>query len=87
MQRLRAAQQLLYFPSRWSSHPRACRAGSDTGADRNTRQSRAEAFRNLGLRNADLEFRRLSQVLIDSDRFGTSLAPALRSTRSLPAFE
>jgi len=42
-------------------------------------KSRAEAFRNLGLRNADLEFRRLAQVLIDSDRFGTSLAPALRS--------
>ena len=42
-------------------------------------KSRAEAFRNLAARNADLEFRRLSQVLIDSDRFGTSLATALRS--------
>lgn len=42
-------------------------------------KSRAEAFRNLAARNTDLEFRRLSQVLIDSDRFGTSLAPALRS--------
>jgi tight adherence protein C len=42
-------------------------------------KSRAEAFRNLATRNDDLEFRRLSQVLIDSDRFGSSLAPALRS--------
>ncbi len=43
------------------------------------RLSRAEAFRNLATRNEELEIRRLAQVLIDSDRFGTSLAPALRT--------
>jgi len=42
-------------------------------------KSRVEAFRNLAERNAEPEMKRLSQVLIDSDRFGTSLAPALRS--------
>ena len=42
-------------------------------------KSRVEAFRNLAERNFEPEMKRLSQVLIDSDRFGTSLAPALRS--------
>ncbi len=42
-------------------------------------KSRLETFRNLAERNAEPEMKRLSQVLIDSDRFGTSLAPALRS--------
>jgi tight adherence protein C len=41
-------------------------------------KSRAEALRNLATRNEELEIRRLAQVFIDSDRFGTSLAPALR---------
>jgi tight adherence protein C len=42
-------------------------------------KSRAEAFRNLAKRNDEIEIRRLAQVFIDSDRFGTSLAPALRA--------
>ena len=42
-------------------------------------KSRAEAFHNLAKRNEEIEVRRLAQVLIDSDRFGTSLAPALRT--------
>ena len=42
-------------------------------------KSRIEAFRNLAERNFEPEMKRLSQVLIDSDRFGSSLAPALRS--------
>jgi tight adherence protein C len=42
-------------------------------------KSRADAFRNLAKRNQETEIRRLAQVLIDSDRFGTSLAPALRT--------
>ena len=42
-------------------------------------KSRIEAFRNLAERNSEPEMKRLSQVLIDSDRFGSSLAPALRS--------
>ena len=42
-------------------------------------KSRSEAFKNLGTRNPEPEIRRLAQVLIDSDRFGSSLAPALRT--------
>jgi tight adherence protein C len=42
-------------------------------------QSRADSFRNLVRRNDEIELRRLAQVFIDSDRFGTSLAPALRA--------
>src|SRR5579864_769466 len=41
--------------------------------------SRAEAFRNLAKRNQEIEIRRVAQVFIDGDRFGTSLAPALRT--------
>ena len=42
-------------------------------------KTRAEAFRNLAQRSDEIEVRRLAQVFIDSDRFGTSLAPALRT--------
>ena len=42
-------------------------------------KSRDEAFHNLARRNEEREIRRFAQVLIDSDRFGTSLAPALRT--------
>jgi len=42
-------------------------------------RSRAEVFRSLSDRNAEPELRRLAQVFLDSDRFGTGLAPALRT--------
>jgi tight adherence protein C len=42
-------------------------------------KSRVEALRQLGARNGDPELKKLSTVMIDSDRFGTSLAPALRT--------
>lgn len=41
--------------------------------------SRTEAFRNLAERNREPELRKLSNLLIDSDRFGVTLGPALRS--------
>jgi tight adherence protein C len=44
-----------------------------------TGSSRSSAFRSFGARNKEPELRKLSSLLIDSDRFGTSLAPALRS--------
>jgi tight adherence protein C len=44
-----------------------------------TGSSRPTAFRVFGRRGKDPELRKLSNLLIDSDRFGTSLAPALRS--------
>jgi tight adherence protein C len=42
-------------------------------------QSRAEALQHLAARNKDPELKKLSTLLIDSDRFGTSLGPALRT--------
>jgi tight adherence protein C len=41
--------------------------------------TRTEAFHNLAERNRDQEMRRLCNVFVDSDRFGTSLGPALRT--------
>lgn len=42
-------------------------------------KTRAGAFKNLALRSEEIEVRRLAQVFIDSDRFGSGLAPALRT--------
>lgn len=43
------------------------------------RDARMEALRNLADRTGEAELRKLSNLLIDSDRFGTSLGPALRT--------
>lgn len=42
-------------------------------------KSRADALHQLGARTGDAELKKLSSLLIDSDRFGTSLGPALRT--------
>ncbi|WP_321477549.1 type II secretion system F family protein [uncultured Paludibaculum sp.] len=42
-------------------------------------RSRSEVLYSLGQRTNSMELRKLSTVLIDSDRFGTSLGPALRN--------
>ena len=41
-------------------------------------QSRSQVFQALRDRNTEPELKRLAQVFLDSDRFGVSLAPALR---------
>ena len=41
--------------------------------------SRADSFRNFGARTKEPELRKLANLLIDSDRFGTSLGPAVRT--------
>lgn len=41
--------------------------------------SRAEALRKLADRNGEPELRKLANVLLQSDRFGTSMGPALRT--------
>lgn len=40
--------------------------------------SREEALRNFGRRTRDTEVKKFAALLIDTDRFGTSLGPALR---------
>jgi tight adherence protein C len=42
-------------------------------------KGRAEALYHLGERNREPELRKMANVMIDADRFGTSLAPALRT--------
>jgi tight adherence protein C len=41
--------------------------------------SREEALRNFGERTRDMEMRKFVALLLDTDRFGTSLGPALRT--------
>lgn len=41
--------------------------------------SRADSFRALAARNEEPELRKLSNLFIDSDRFGVAIGPALRS--------
>jgi tight adherence protein C len=41
--------------------------------------SRAEVIRNFAERNNDLELRKFASLLLDTDRFGSSLGPALRT--------
>ena len=41
--------------------------------------NRAESFRNFGARSKESELRKLANLLVDSDRFGASVGPALRS--------
>jgi tight adherence protein C len=41
--------------------------------------SRADALRNFATRAKDLEVRKFANLLIDTDRFGTSLGPALKT--------
>jgi tight adherence protein C len=49
------------------------------GMDLRTSTSRAESLRALADRNGEGELRKLASLFIDTDRFGTSLAPALRN--------
>jgi tight adherence protein C len=42
-------------------------------------KTRAEALRHLSDRNREPELTKIANLLIDADRFGTSLAPALRT--------
>jgi tight adherence protein C len=42
-------------------------------------KSRADALQQLGARTGDPELRKLASLLIDSDRFGVSVGPALRT--------
>jgi tight adherence protein C len=44
-----------------------------------TATTRADSFRNFGERGQEPELRKLGNLLADSDRFGTSIGPALRS--------
>ena len=41
--------------------------------------SRADALRNFATRSHDMELRKFANLMIDTDRFGTSVGPALKT--------
>jgi tight adherence protein C len=43
-----------------------------------TSRSRVDSFRSFGARSKEPELRKLANLLVDSDRFGASIGPALR---------
>ncbi len=73
--------QTLEYTSRAlrSSHPDLSSELGQTHLELRARDARVEALRNLADRTGEPELRKLSNLLIDSDRFGTSLGPALRT--------
>jgi tight adherence protein C len=60
------------------AHPRLGREFGIAHMETRVGLSRAEALRNLGTRTGERELQSLSAMLIQADRFGTSIAAALR---------
>ncbi|MGI8743483.1 MAG: type II secretion system F family protein [Bryobacteraceae bacterium] len=73
--------QTLEYTSRAlkTTHPDLSSELGQVYLELRARDARMEALRNLAERNAEPELRKLSNLLIDSDRFGTSLGPSLRT--------
>lgn len=73
--------QTLEYTSRAlkTTHPDLSSELGQTHLELRTRDARIEAIRNLADRTGEPELRKLSNLLIDSDRFGTSLGSALRT--------
>ncbi len=61
------------------THPELAAEFAQLFLELRTGGSRAEAFRALAARNKEPELRKLANLLIDSDRFGVSIGPALRT--------
>lgn len=61
------------------AHPDLSEELSQVNLELRAGKSRSDALMQLGARTGDPELKKLSTFLIDSDRFGTSLGPALRT--------
>jgi len=61
------------------AHPELAGEFAQLYLELRTGSTRAESFRAVAVRNKEHELRKLANLLIDSDRFGVSIAPALRS--------
>lgn len=61
------------------THPELAGEFAQLFLELRTGGSRAEAFRGMAARNKEPELRKLANLLIDSDRFGVSIGPALRA--------
>ncbi len=62
-----------------SSHPELSDELGLVTLEMRAGKRRAEALRNLAVRTGEPELRKLTAILIQSDRFGTSMAEALRT--------
>jgi tight adherence protein C len=61
------------------SHPDLASEFTQLQLELKANTTRVEALRNLEVRCRDIEIRKFVNLLIDTDRFGTSLGPALRT--------
>lgn len=61
------------------THPDLASEFTQLHLELRTTTTREEALRNLADRSRDPEMRKFTSLLIDTDRFGTSLAPALKT--------
>ena len=61
------------------SHPELSAEFTQLQLELKTNAVRVDALRNFSARCHDIELRKFANLLIDTDRFGTSLGPALRT--------
>jgi tight adherence protein C len=61
------------------SHPELAAEFTQLQLELKTNAIRVDALRNFSARCHDIELRKFANLLIDTDRFGTSLGPALRN--------
>jgi tight adherence protein C len=61
------------------THPELSAEFAQLYMELRTGGSRVDSFRGMAARNREPELRKLANLLIDSDRFGVSIGPALRS--------
>jgi tight adherence protein C len=62
-----------------STHPDLAAEFTQLQLELRADTTRAEALRNFAERTKDMEVRKFANLLIDTDRFGTSLGPALKT--------
>jgi tight adherence protein C len=61
------------------AHPELASEFTQLHLELRANPSREEALRNFATRGRDLELKKFTNLLMDTDRFGTSLGPALRT--------
>jgi tight adherence protein C len=61
------------------SHPELASEFTQLQLELKANTTRADALRNFATRSRDSEMRKFANLLIDTDRFGTSLGPALKT--------
>jgi tight adherence protein C len=62
-----------------STHPELASEFTLLHLELKANASRSDALRNFATRSHDMELRKFTNLLIDTDRFGTSVGPALKT--------